>query len=150
MKPVQGGAFDDSSSAPAWTTRLRRRARPPAGAHDARDARHGRGARDNELGIAVDVYSNEQPWALRLQSQSCGNHAGRGPQSRRTNREAVAARRLIRKEYPMADLNAVIAVFAEHQGTEGDVKKLADAGIDMKHLSVVGKGYHTDEKVVGF
>ncbi|MHB8494782.1 MAG: DUF1269 domain-containing protein [Casimicrobiaceae bacterium] len=50
----------------------------------------------------------------------------------------------------MADLNAVIAVFADHQGAEGAVKKLADAGIDMKHLSVVGKGYHTDEKVVGF
>jgi hypothetical protein len=30
------------------------------------------------------------------------------------------------------------------------VKKLAAEGIDIKHLSVVGKGYHTDEKVVGF
>jgi hypothetical protein len=30
------------------------------------------------------------------------------------------------------------------------VKKLAAAGIDIKHLSVVGKGYHTDENVVGF
>jgi hypothetical protein len=27
---------------------------------------------------------------------------------------------------------------------------LAEAGIDIKHLSVVGKGYHTDEKVMGF
>src|SRR5487761_1999280 len=133
-----------SPSAPACTTRPRRRAWPLAGARDARDAR------DNELGIADDVYSNEQGWALWLQNQSCGNHAGRGPPSRRTNREPVAARRLIRKEYPMADLNAVIAVFADHQGAEGAVKKLADAGIDMKHLSVVGKGYHTDEKVVGF
>jgi len=41
-------------------------------------------------------------------------------------------------------------VFADHEGAEAAVKKLADAGIDMKHLSVVGKGYHTDEKVVGF
>lgn len=46
--------------------------------------------------------------------------------------------------------NAVIAVFTDHQGAETAVKKLADAGIEMKHLSVVGKGYHTDEKVVGF
>ena len=46
--------------------------------------------------------------------------------------------------------NAVIAVFTDHQGAEAAVKKLADAGIDMKHLSVVGKGYQTDEKVVGF
>jgi len=50
----------------------------------------------------------------------------------------------------MTELNAVIAVFADHEGAEAAVKKLADAGIDMKHLSVVGKGYHTDEKVVGF
>ena len=46
--------------------------------------------------------------------------------------------------------NTVVAVFADHQGAEGAVKKLAAAGFDMKHLSVVGKGYHTDEKVVGF
>jgi hypothetical protein len=46
--------------------------------------------------------------------------------------------------------NAVIAVFTNHPAAEAAVKKLADAGIDMKHLSVVGKGYHTDEKVIGF
>jgi hypothetical protein len=50
----------------------------------------------------------------------------------------------------MTELNAVIAVFADHQGADAAVKKLADAGIDMKHLSIVGQGYHTDEKVVGF
>lgn len=50
----------------------------------------------------------------------------------------------------MTDNNAVIAVFSDHQGAEAAVKKLAEAGIDIKHLSVVGKGYHTDEKVVGF
>jgi hypothetical protein len=46
--------------------------------------------------------------------------------------------------------NAVIAVFTDHPAAEAAVKKLAEAGIDMKHLSVVGKGYHTDEKVIGF
>ena len=50
----------------------------------------------------------------------------------------------------MHDNNTVIAVFTDHQAAEAAVKKLADAGIDIKHLSVVGKGYHTDEKVVGF
>ena len=50
----------------------------------------------------------------------------------------------------MTERNAVIAVFSDHQSAESAVKKLADGGIDMKHLSVVGKGYHTDEKVVGF
>lgn len=50
----------------------------------------------------------------------------------------------------MTDTNAVIAVFADHQDADAAIKKLAEAGIDMKHLSVVGKGYHSDEKVVGF
>jgi len=50
----------------------------------------------------------------------------------------------------MTELNHVIAVFPDHQGAETAVKKLAEAGIDMQHLSVVGKGFHTDEKVVGF
>jgi hypothetical protein len=30
------------------------------------------------------------------------------------------------------------------------VKELAAAGFEMKNLSVVGKGYHTEERVVGF
>jgi hypothetical protein len=46
--------------------------------------------------------------------------------------------------------DAVIAVFADHPAAEAAVKKLTDAGFEMKHLSVVGKGYHTDEKVIGF
>jgi hypothetical protein len=46
--------------------------------------------------------------------------------------------------------NSVVAVFASHQAAEAAVKQLTDAGIEMKHLSIVGKGYHTDEKVVGF
>ena len=50
----------------------------------------------------------------------------------------------------MTDHNIVIAVFPDHPAAEAAVKKLADGGIDIKHLSVVGKGYHTDEKVVGF
>jgi heat induced stress protein YflT len=46
--------------------------------------------------------------------------------------------------------NAVIAIFSDHQKAEAAVKKLIAAGFEMKNLSVVGKGYHTDEKVVGF
>jgi hypothetical protein len=30
------------------------------------------------------------------------------------------------------------------------MKSLTASGFDMKNLSVVGKGYHSDEKVVGF
>lgn len=50
----------------------------------------------------------------------------------------------------MEKMDTVIAVFPDHDAAEGAVKKLAQAGYDMKNLSVVGKGYHTDEKIVGF
>jgi hypothetical protein len=50
----------------------------------------------------------------------------------------------------METTDTVIAVFADHQAAETAVKKLNAAGFEMKNLSVVGKGYHTDEKVVGF
>ena len=50
----------------------------------------------------------------------------------------------------MTEMNSVVAVFPDHEGAEQAVRQLADAGIDIKQLSVVGKGYHTDEKVIGF
>lgn len=46
--------------------------------------------------------------------------------------------------------DSVIAVFADHQGAEAGVKHLAAAGFDVKTLSVVGKGFHIEDKVVGF
>lgn len=50
----------------------------------------------------------------------------------------------------MNTMDTVIGVFADHATAEAAVKKLAAAGFDMKHLTIVGKGYETDEKVVGF
>jgi hypothetical protein len=50
----------------------------------------------------------------------------------------------------MEKADTVIAVFADHNAAEAAVKTLTAAGFEMKNLSVVGKGYHTDEKVVGF
>jgi hypothetical protein len=50
----------------------------------------------------------------------------------------------------MENTDTVIAVFHEHSAAEMAIKKLTSDGFDMKNLSVVGKGYHTDEKVVGF
>jgi len=46
--------------------------------------------------------------------------------------------------------DTVIAVFADHRAAETAVKKLTAAGFEMKNLSVVGKGYHSEEKVIGF
>lgn len=50
----------------------------------------------------------------------------------------------------MSDLNAVVAVYDTHIGAEEAVKELQRAGIDMRTLSIVGKGSHTDEHVVGY
>jgi hypothetical protein len=58
--------------------------------------------------------------------------------------------RLILKEDQMEQADTVIAVFADHNAAEAAIKKLAADGFEMKHLSVVGKGYQTEEKVVGF
>ena len=46
--------------------------------------------------------------------------------------------------------DAIVATFAKHQEAETAVRKLSDAGMDMKHFSIIGKGYHTEEKVIGF
>jgi uncharacterized membrane protein len=46
--------------------------------------------------------------------------------------------------------DSVVAVFPDHQAAESAVKKLTGAGFQMNHLSVIGKGYHSEEKVVGF
>jgi hypothetical protein len=50
----------------------------------------------------------------------------------------------------MENMDTIIAVFPDHNAAEAAVKKLGQAGFDMKSLSVVGKGYHTDEKIIGF
>jgi hypothetical protein len=43
-----------------------------------------------------------------------------------------------------------VAVFPDHEAAERAVKSLTAAGFEMTNLSVVGKGYHSEEKVVGF
>jgi hypothetical protein len=45
---------------------------------------------------------------------------------------------------------SVVAVFSEHQEADAAVKKLSHAGVSLENLSVIGKGYHSEEKVVGF
>jgi hypothetical protein len=64
--------------------------------------------------------------------------------------KTIAERRVSPKENTMEKPDTVIAVFTDHDAAEAAVKKLAAAGFEMKTLSVVGKGYHTEEKVVGF
>jgi hypothetical protein len=46
--------------------------------------------------------------------------------------------------------NTLVAVFTDHAQAERAIKDLAAAKFDMKQLSIVGQGYHTEEQVVGF
>ena len=46
--------------------------------------------------------------------------------------------------------NTVVATFADHTEADAALKKLVGAGFPMTNLSVVGKGFHTEEKAVGF
>jgi hypothetical protein len=41
-------------------------------------------------------------------------------------------------------------IFGTHAAAEDAVRKLGTSGFDMKKLSLVGKGYHTEEHPVGF
>lgn len=50
----------------------------------------------------------------------------------------------------MAKENVVVAVFSSHTTAEEAVRTLGQSGLSMDHLTIVGKGYHTDEKVIGF
>lgn len=50
----------------------------------------------------------------------------------------------------MTKNEAVVAVFSDHAGAEAAIRKLADGRLEMKHFSIVGKGHHTEEKVIGF
>jgi hypothetical protein len=50
----------------------------------------------------------------------------------------------------MTDENAVVAVYSTHVAAEEAVKKLQNAGIDMRTLSIVGKDTHTEEHPVGY
>lgn len=48
------------------------------------------------------------------------------------------------------DTHATIAMFPTHAAAEDAVRALQRAGIDMTMLSIVGKGYHTEDHVVGY
>jgi heat induced stress protein YflT len=49
----------------------------------------------------------------------------------------------------MSETNAVVAIYDSHSQAEEAVKELQRSGFDIKKLSIVGKGYHSEEQVVG-
>jgi heat induced stress protein YflT/ActD protein len=50
----------------------------------------------------------------------------------------------------MSDPNNVVAVYNSHTEAEEAVAKLSAASFDIKKISIIGKDYHTEEKVVGY
>jgi uncharacterized membrane protein len=46
--------------------------------------------------------------------------------------------------------NHVVAVYPSHDEAEAAIRALSEKGFDMKHLSVVGQNYHTEEHPIGF
>lgn len=50
----------------------------------------------------------------------------------------------------MSKENSVVAVYHTHTEADQAVKDLQRGGVDLHKLSIVGKGYHTDEQVVGY
>jgi osmotically-inducible protein OsmY len=46
--------------------------------------------------------------------------------------------------------DALVAVYATHDAAEAAIRDVAESGMDMKHFSIIGRGYHTDEAVTGF
>ncbi|MBI5092535.1 MAG: permease [Candidatus Hydrogenedentes bacterium] len=50
----------------------------------------------------------------------------------------------------MSNTSSVVSVYPNHTDAEAAIKKLHQAGIDLKTLSIVGKDYHTEENAVGY
>lgn len=54
------------------------------------------------------------------------------------------------KEQTVNKTDIAVAVYDTHTQAESAVKVLQRAGFDIKKLSIIGRGYHTEEHVVGF
>jgi len=50
----------------------------------------------------------------------------------------------------MDTIDSSLYVFNTHVEADDAIRKLGKSGFDMKKLSLVGKGYHSDEQPIGF
>ena len=50
----------------------------------------------------------------------------------------------------MSNPDSALFVFDTHAAAEEAIRTLGQSGFDMKKLSLVGKGYHSEEKPMGF
>ncbi len=51
---------------------------------------------------------------------------------------------------PESERNSVVAVYDRHEAADEAVRALRDAGVDPEKLAVIGRGVHTENRVVGF
>jgi len=54
------------------------------------------------------------------------------------------------EELEKSKKTTVVAVYDSHEEAEKAVRELQTSGFDMRKLSIVGKDYNTEEKVVGY
>lgn len=50
----------------------------------------------------------------------------------------------------MNEEDVVVAVFDTHDEAEDAIREIGQSGFPLAQLTIIGKGYHTDEKVIGF
>ena len=50
----------------------------------------------------------------------------------------------------MTDSGSIVAIYNSHSEAEQAVAKLSAASFDIKKVSIIGKDYHSEEKVVGY
>src|ERR1700685_2573081 len=50
----------------------------------------------------------------------------------------------------MSTQNSVVALYSTHTEADQAVKELQRGGVDMRKMSIIGKGSHTDEHAVGY
>lgn len=46
--------------------------------------------------------------------------------------------------------DAAVAIYGNHSAAEAAIRELQSSGFEMKQLSIVGKGYHSEEHAVGY
>jgi len=51
---------------------------------------------------------------------------------------------------PEIETNKIVATYERHSSAEDAIRRLSEAGFDLKHITVVGVDYHTEERPVGF
>ena len=54
------------------------------------------------------------------------------------------------RELPESERNSAVAVYDRHEAADDGVRALKDAGVDPTKLAVIGRGVHTENRVVGF